>query len=72
MLGVKLGRGWRALSVVIAMVQGIRALLAIPQHDAILSDLVRQRLAVVARTTAASFRPIVDLGLPLAARLLRL
>ena len=60
-----LGRSWLALSLVIGIVQGVLALLSILQHDAILSDLVRQRLSVVAQTTAAAFQPIVDLGLPL-------
>lgn len=62
-----LGRSWLALSVVIAIVQGVLAFLSVLQHEAILSDLVRQRLAVVAQTTAASFQPIIDLGLPLSA-----
>jgi len=60
-----LGRSWLALAAVIAIVQGVLALLSVLQHEAILSDLVRQRLAVVAQTTAASFQPVVDLGLPL-------
>ncbi len=59
---------WRsclAFSVVIAIVQGGLALLSVLQHNAILSDLIRQRISVVAQTTATAFQPIVDLGLPL-------
>ncbi len=58
-------RSWVTFALVIAVVQGVQAILAVLQHDAILSDLARQRLSVVAQTTSASFRPIVDLGLPL-------
>jgi len=60
-----LSRSWLTLSVVIATVQAVLALLSILQHNAILSDLIRQRLSVVAQTTAASFQPIIRLGLPL-------
>lgn len=59
---------WRsclAFSVVIAIVQGGLALLSVLQHNAILSDLIRQRISVVAQTTATAFQPIIDLGLPL-------
>ncbi len=60
-----LWRSWLAFTVVIAVVLGVLATLAVLQHNAILSDLIRQRLTVVAQTTAASFRSVVDLGLPL-------
>jgi predicted MFS family arabinose efflux permease len=58
-------RSWVASTIVIAVIQGILALLLILQHDAIYSDLLHQRVSVVAQTTAASFRPIIDLGLPI-------
>jgi hypothetical protein len=60
-----LWRSWLTFSVVMATVLAVLATLSILQHNAILSDLIRQRIAVVAHTTAASFRSIVDLGLPL-------
>ena len=62
-----LWRSWLTFSVVLATVLGVLTTLTILQHSAILSDLVRQRIAVVASTTAAAFRSIVDLGLPLSA-----
>jgi predicted MFS family arabinose efflux permease len=62
-----LWRSWLTFSVVIATVLAVLATLSILQHNAILSELIRQRIAVVAHTTAASFRSIVDLGLPLSA-----
>lgn len=40
------------------------ALLATLQHDAVLSQLIRQRLAVTVEATARPFRSVVDLGLP--------
>jgi MFS family permease len=58
-------RSWIAFTAVVAIVQGILALLLILQHDAIYSELLRQRVSVVAQTTAAAFQPIVDLGLPI-------
>jgi MFS family permease len=59
-------RAWLVLTVVIATVQAVLALLATLQHDALFSSLVRQRLAVSAQATAQAFQPIVELGLPLA------
>lgn len=47
-------RSWLTFTIVIAVVQGVLALLAVLQHDSILSDLLRQRIAVIAQTTAAS------------------
>ncbi|MEE8286414.1 MAG: MFS transporter, partial [Gammaproteobacteria bacterium] len=35
------------------------------QHNALYSDLIRQRLSVVAQTTADSFQSVVNLGLPI-------
>lgn len=60
--------GWAAtskkldnVSVVIAMLQA--AVLSVLQHNAVLSDLLRQRISVTAQMTATSFKPIIDLGL---------
>jgi predicted MFS family arabinose efflux permease/HAMP domain-containing protein len=58
-------RSWLAFSIVIAIVQVVLGLLAILQHNAVFSDLLRQRISVIAQTTATSFKPIVDLGLPI-------
>lgn len=58
-------RSWLTFTIVIAVVQGVLALLAVLQHDAILSELLRQRIAVIAQTTAAPYRPILSLGLPI-------
>lgn len=59
-------RSWLAFSIVIAIVQAVLGLLAVLQHNAVFSDLLRQRISVIAQTTATSFKPIVDLGLPIA------
>src|SRR3990170_2474140 len=58
-------RSWVAFSVVIAIVQAVLGLLSVLQHNAVLSELLRQRISVIAQTTAASFKPIIDLGLPI-------
>ena len=58
-------RSWLAFSVVIALLQAVLGLLSVLQHDALLSDLLRQRISVLAQTTATSFKPIIDLGLPI-------
>ena len=58
-------RSWLTLPLIIAVVQAVLALLAILQFNALFSDLLRQRIAVIAQTTATSFKPIVNLGLPL-------
>ncbi len=57
-------RSWLAFTIVIGVVQVILGLLAVLQHDAIYSELLRQRIAVIAQTIVASYKPIVDLGLP--------
>lgn len=59
-------RSWLTFSIVIAIVQAVLGLLAVLQHNAVFSDLLRQRISVIAQTTATSFKPIVDLGLPIA------
>jgi predicted MFS family arabinose efflux permease len=58
-------RSWIAFSVVIALLQAVLGLLSVLQHNAVLSDLLRQRISVIAQTTAASFKSITDLGLPI-------
>ncbi|CAN7707115.1 MFS transporter [Mesorhizobium sp. LjNodule214] len=58
-------RSWITFSAVIGLLQAVVGLLSVLQHDAVLSDLLRQRISVIAQTTATSFKPIIDLGLPL-------
>ena len=60
-----LWRSWFAYVGIIAIALSVLAFLSVLQHDAVLSRLIQQRLAVVAQTTASSFRAVVDLGLPL-------
>jgi predicted MFS family arabinose efflux permease len=60
-----LWRSWFAFVGIMATALTVLAFLSILQHDAVLSRLVQQRLAVIAQTTASSFRSVVDLGLPL-------
>ncbi|MEX6500997.1 MFS transporter [Pseudomonas zhanjiangensis] len=59
-----IGRIWMALAGVIATTMSVLAVLAILQHDALLSQLIRQRLAVTVEATARPFRSVVELGLP--------
>lgn len=58
-------RSWIVTTLVIGIAQCILALLLILQHDAIYSELLRQRVSVIAQTTAEAFRPILDLNLPI-------
>ncbi len=58
-------RSWLTFTVVIGIVQAVLSLLAVLQHDAIFADLLRQRMAVIAQTTASSYKPILSLGLPI-------
>ena len=58
-------RCWIALTVTIATVITVLAVLVVLQHDAMLSHLTRQRLSVVAEATAAPFRDVAAMGLPL-------
>ncbi len=60
-----LWRSWITFTAIIATVLIVLAALASLQHDALYSDLIRQRLSVVAQTTADSFRSVVNLGLPI-------
>lgn len=58
-------RSWLVAVLVVAIVQIVLATLLVLQHNAVYSDLLRQRIAVIAQTTAATFKPILDLGLPI-------
>jgi len=60
-----LWRSWFTFTAIIATVLIVLALLSSLQHNAIYSDLIRQRLSVVAQTTADSFKSVVNLGLPI-------
>ena len=55
---------WLTFTIVIGVVQIVLGLLVVLQHNAIYSDLLRQRISVIAQTIVASYKPIVDLGLP--------
>lgn len=59
-------RIWTAVTAVIGLIVAVFSILAILQHDAVLSQLIRQRLAVTVEMTARPFRSVVDLGLPVA------
>lgn len=58
-------RSWIITTFVIGVAQSVLSLLLVLQHDALYSELLRQRVAVIAQTTAETFRPILDLGLPI-------
>jgi len=60
-----LWRNWFAFVAILATVLGVLGVLSVLQHDAILSRLIQERLVVIAETTAASFRSVVNLGLPI-------
>ena len=60
-----LWRSWITFTAIIATVLIVLAILSSLQHNALYSDLIRQRLSVVAQTSADSFRPVVNLGLPI-------
>ena len=60
-----LWRSWITFTAIIATVLIVLAILSSLQHNALYSDLIRQRLSVVAQTSADSFRPVVKLGLPI-------
>lgn len=60
-----LWRSWLTFTAIIATVLIVLAVLSCLQHNALYSQLIRQRLAVVAQTTADSFQPVVNLGLPI-------
>jgi hypothetical protein len=50
------------------LVLAVLTVLCVLQFEAILSALIRERLAILAQTTQASFRSALDLGLPLVSR----
>jgi len=60
-----LWRSWSAFTALIATVLTALCILSVLQHNAVLSDLIRQRLSVVAQSAASPFHTVVDLGLPL-------
>ena len=60
-----LWRSWITFTAIIATVLIALAVLSSFQHNALYSDLIRQRLSVVAQTSADSFGPVVKLGLPI-------
>jgi MFS family permease len=60
------GRVWTALVAIIALILVVLSVLAVLQHDAVFSQLIRQRLAVTVEGTARPIRSIVELGLPIA------
>ncbi|MDX8520185.1 MFS transporter [Mesorhizobium dulcispinae] len=59
-------RVWLALTFVLAIVIAILAVLVKLQNEAVYSQLLRQRLSVIAAATAAPFRSVSELGLPIA------
>jgi predicted MFS family arabinose efflux permease len=60
-----LWRSWITFTAIIATVLITLAVLSAFQHNALYSDLIRQRLSVVAQTAADSFQSVVKLGLPI-------
>lgn len=60
-----LWRNWVAFIAVLATVLAILGTLSFLQYSAIFTRLVQERLSVIAETTASSFRPVIDLGLPI-------
>lgn len=54
-----------AFVAVLATALSVLGFLSVLQHDAILARLLQERLAVIAETTASSFRSVVNLGLPI-------
>ena len=60
-----LWRSWITFTAIIATVLITLAILSAFQHNALYSDLIRQRLSVVAQTSADSFQSVIKLGLPI-------
>lgn len=60
-----LWRSWLSVIFILGVVLAILGTLASLQHNAILANLLKQRLQVVSESSASSFRPIIDIGLPL-------
>lgn len=60
-------RNWIAFVAILATVLSILSTLSVLQYDAILTRLIQERMAVIAETTASSFRSVINLGLPISA-----
>ena len=60
-----LWRSWLTFTIIIATVLVLLTILSTLQFDSVLSNLIRQRLSVIAQTTSASFRPVAEMGLPI-------
>lgn len=58
-------RSWIVTTLVIGIALAVLSILLVLQHSALYSELLRQRVAVIAQTTAETFRPVLDLGLPI-------
>ncbi|MCV2870296.1 MFS transporter [Defluviimonas sp. WL0002] len=58
-------RSWIVTTLVIGIALSVLSVLLVLQHNALYSELLRQRISVIAQTTAETFRPILDLGLPI-------
>lgn len=58
-------RSWIVTTLVIGIALAVLSVLLVLQHNALYSELLRQRISVIAQTTAETFRPILDLGLPI-------
>ncbi len=59
-----LWRAWAAFTTIIGLFLAILSVLAVFQHNAILSKLITQDVQVVVESASSSFRSVVDLGLP--------
>jgi len=60
-----LWRSWITFTAIIATVLIVLAVLSSLQHNALYSDLIKQRLSVLAQTSADSFQSVIKLGLPI-------
>ena len=58
-------RSWLITTLLVGATQVVLSILLILQHDALYAELLRQRVAVIAQTTAGTFKPILSLGLPI-------
>lgn len=58
-----LWRNWLSMTAILGL--AILRSLALLQHNSILAMLLKQRLSVVAQSTAGDFRPVATMGLPL-------
>ncbi len=60
-----LWRNWVAFVAILAIVLSVLGVLSHLQYNAILARLIQERLAVIAETSAAPFRSVIGLGLPI-------